>query len=68
MKVREVLKCYAKRLVPFLMTNTIKDAWKALESALRDPIKLMQNRNDYHLESRIFPIDNAKEGLKAKVE
>ena len=68
MKVREVLKCYAKRLVSLLMTNTIKDAWKALKSALRDPIKLMQNRNDYHLELRIFPIDNAKEGLKAKVE
>ena len=68
MKLREVIKCHAKRLVPFSMTNTINDAWKALKSALGDPSKLMQNRNDYHLELRIFPIENAKGGLKAKVE
>ena len=66
MKFREVLKCYAKRLVPFSMT--INEAWKALESVFGDPTKLMQNQNDYHLELRILPIDNAKGGLKAKVE
>ena len=65
---REVLRSGTKRLVPFSMTNTINDAWKALKSALGDPSKLMQNRNDYHLELRIFPIENAKGGLKAKVE
>ena len=68
MKLREVLKCYAKRLVPFPMTNTINDAWKVLENAFGDPTKLLQNQNDYHLELRILPIDNAKGGLKAKVE
>ena len=68
MQLKEVSKCYAKRLVPFSMTNTINDAWKALESAFGDPTKFMQYRNDYHLELRILPIDNAKGGLKAKVE
>ena len=68
MKLREVIKCHAKRLGPYSMTNTINDAWKALKSALGDHSKLMQNRNDYHLELRIFPIENAKGGLKAKVE
>ena len=46
MKLREVIKCHAKRLGPFSITNTINDAWKALESVFKDPAKLMQNWND----------------------
>ena len=41
---------------------------KALESAFGDPAKLIHNWNDYHPKSRILPINNAKGGLKAKVE
>ena len=68
MKLREVLKGYAKRLEPFSMTNTINDVGKALESVFGDLTKLMQNWNDYHLKLGILSIDNAKGGLKAKVE
>ena len=68
MKLREVIKGYAKRLDPFLMTNTFNDVWKALKSAFGDLTKLMQNWNDYHLKLGILSIDNAKGGLMAKVE
>ena len=67
-KLREVLKGHAKKLVPFSMTSTIDDAWKALESAFGDPNKLMQNRKDALQKLGSLPKDNAKGGLKAKVE
>ena len=68
LKLREILKGHAKKLVPYSMTNTIDDAWKALESAYGDPSKLMQNRKDALSKLGQLPKDNAKGGLKAKVE
>ena len=48
-KLREVLKGHAKKLVPFSMTASIDDAWITLDKAFGDPSKLMQLFNHHML-------------------
>ena len=43
-KLREVLRGHAKALVPFSTTNTIDDAWEALDKAFGNSARLMQSK------------------------
>ena len=67
-KLREVLKGHAKKLVPFSMTASIDDAWITLDKAFGDPSKLMQNRKSALAKLGMLPKRNGKGGYKAIVE
>ena len=67
-KLRDVLKGHAKKLVPFSLTGNIDDAWKTLDNAFGDSIKLMNKRKEALNKLGKMPSNTGKGGLKAKIE
>ena len=67
-KLHEVLKGYAKKLVPKSLTGDIDEAWKVLDKAFGNPMRLMNYRKEALLKLGFLPKPNGKGGLKAQVE
>ena len=67
-KLREVLRGHAKKLVPESTTNSIDDAWEALEKAFGEPDRLMKSRKEALGKLGSFPKETARGGFQSQVE
>ena len=59
-KLREVLRGHAKKLVPFSTTNTIDDAWEALDKAFGNSARLMQSKIKALINLGNYPNQNTR--------
>ena len=67
-KLRECLFGQAKNFVPESITTDIEEAWKVLDKAYGDPVKLMRFRKQKVFKLGYMPKESDKGGWKKQVE
>ena len=68
LKLRECLRGHAKKLVPDSLTQDIVEAWKVLDKAFGDPVRLIKCKTDALSRMEPLPRENGKKGVKGQVE